>query len=62
MAHLVLEYDGEPIAAAYHAISSGVTEDASNVWEGDGVPYLRPANSEGDYRGPRLRNGGGVSL
>lgn len=52
VAHLVLEYDGEPIAAAYHAISSGVTEDASNVWEGDGVPYLRPANSEGDYLAP----------
>jgi stage II sporulation protein D len=52
VAHLVLEYEGEPIVAAYHAISSGMTEDAANVWEGESVPYLRPASSEGDYLAP----------
>lgn len=48
---LVLEYDDEPIVAAYHAISSGRTEDASNVWIG-GSPYLVSVKSEGDLLAP----------
>lgn len=32
-------YEGEPIFAAYHAISSGRTETALNVW-GNDLPYL----------------------
>lgn len=32
-------YEGEPIFAAYHAVSSGHTEAAVNVW-GKEVPYL----------------------
>ena len=51
VAHLVLEYEEEPIVAAYHAISAGMTEDASNVWVGS-APYLLPADSEGDYLAP----------
>ncbi|MDR2908810.1 MAG: stage II sporulation protein D [Oscillospiraceae bacterium] len=47
----VLVYDNEPIVAAYHAISAGVTEDASNVWTGE-APYLKPAVSEGDLLAP----------
>lgn len=47
----VLEYDDEPIVAAYHAISAGQTEDASNVWSGE-APYLLPAESEGDLLAP----------
>lgn len=46
-----LEYDGEPIVAAYHAISSGVTEDAANVWSGS-APYLMPVESGGDLLAP----------
>ncbi len=34
-----LEYDGEPIIAAYHSSSPGVTESAEEVW-GSAVPYL----------------------
>ncbi|MDL2234127.1 stage II sporulation protein D [Ruminococcaceae bacterium OttesenSCG-928-L11] len=47
----ILEYDGEPIVAAYHAMSAGRTEAADNVWNG-GAGYLVPADSEGDYLAP----------
>lgn len=40
-------YEGEPIFAAYHAISSGRTENAENVW-GQDYPYLRSVSSVGD--------------
>lgn len=43
----VLEYEDQPIVAAYHAISAGQTEDAANVWIGS-APYLQPVDSEGD--------------
>ena len=48
---LVLKYDGEPIVAAFHAISAGETEYASNVWVGS-APYLIPAPSPGDLLAP----------
>jgi len=47
----VLEYEDEPIVAAYHAISAGQTEDASNVWTGY-APYLQASESEGDLLAP----------
>ncbi len=43
----LLTFDGEPILAAYFAISSGATEAAANVWECD-MPYLRAVASPGD--------------
>jgi stage II sporulation protein D len=43
----ILVYEGEPIVAAYHAISAGKTEAASNVWISS-VSYLVPVDSEGD--------------
>lgn len=46
-----IEYNGEPILAAFHAISSGVTEDAENVW-GKSIPYLRSVESAGDKLAP----------
>ena len=46
-----LEYEGEPILAAYHAISFGTTEDAVNVW-GEGYPYLVSVPSPGDKLSP----------
>ena len=49
--HLILKYDDEPIVAAFHAMSAGKTEYASNVWIG-GAPYLIPAPSEGDLLAP----------
>ena len=42
-----LSYDGKPILASYHAISSGKTESAEAVW-GKFIPYLQSAESEGD--------------
>lgn len=43
----VLTYEKEPILAAFHAISGGRTETASNVW-GSEYPYLVAVDSEGD--------------
>ena len=40
-------YAGEPIVAAFHAVSAGVTETAETVW-GKALPYLTNAESEGD--------------
>lgn len=37
-------YGGEPIFAAYHAISCGKTEKGSNVWGGE-YPYLQSVES-----------------
>lgn len=47
----IMLYDDEPIVAAYHSMSSGTTEDASNVWLG-GAPYLVPVDSFGDTLAP----------
>ncbi|MCL2034881.1 MAG: stage II sporulation protein D [Oscillospiraceae bacterium] len=47
----VLVHEGGPIVAAYHAISAGRTEDASNVWSGS-APYLLSVPSEGDLLAP----------
>lgn len=47
----VITYEEKPILAAYHSQSSGKTESAENVW-GGAVPYLVPADSEGDTFSP----------
>ena len=44
---LVISHDGKLITAAYHALSSGKTESAENVW-GQKVSYLVSVDSEGD--------------
>jgi stage II sporulation protein D len=46
-----ITYDGEPIMAVFHALSTGKTEDAKNVW-GYEVPYLKSVESEGDRLSP----------
>lgn len=43
----LLEWDGQPILAAYFAISSGATEACENVWGGS-LPYLQAVASPGD--------------
>lgn len=48
---LLLCYEGEPIAAAFHAISSGETESAETVW-GNALPYLVPVESNADRSAP----------
>ena len=50
-----LVYDGQPIAAAYHAISCGTTEAASVVW-GTDCPYLLPADSPNDTSAEEYRS------
>ncbi len=49
--NLALIYDGEIILSAYHAISSGKTEDCQNVWGGK-RPYLVSKDSIGDKLSP----------
>ena len=53
--HLLLEYDGEPIIAAFHAMSSGKTESAEAVW-GKDVVYLRSVESPYDRDAPRFED------
>lgn len=48
---IVVDEAGEPIVAAYHAISSGRTESAENVW-GNPLSYLVPVDSAGDIHAP----------
>lgn len=46
-----LFYEDEPIAAAFHSISCGKTEDSAEVWEVS-FPYLVSVNSEWDKDAP----------
>lgn len=46
-----LTYDGKLITPAYHAISTGLTEDAENVWS-NSAPYLVSVKSPGDTEAP----------
>ena len=49
-------WEGEPIAAAYHAISAGdTTERASNIWGGE-LPYLVEADSSWDILAPGYKS------
>ncbi len=49
----VITYNGKPIMSAYHAISSGKTESAENIW-GKPSEYLVSVDSEGDVNSPRF--------
>lgn len=42
-----LSYDGKPILAAFHSMSSGKTENCADVW-GKDLPYLKSVDSMGD--------------
>ena len=48
---LQIVYGGEPILAAFHAVSSGVTETSEVVWQ-KALPYLVNCESEGDKLSP----------
>ena len=45
---IIITYDGKPIDALYHSNSGGITEDASEVWAGRDIPYLKCVKSEGE--------------
>lgn len=47
----ILTYGGEPALTVYHAISSGMTENCSDVW-GKEIPYLTAVSSPGDKLSP----------
>lgn len=49
--NLIVTYEGEPITAVYHAISSGKTEDSRDIWGGS-LSYLKPVASPGDKLSP----------
>lgn len=50
----ILCYQDAPIIAAFHSLSTGVTEDAAQVW-GSAVPYLVPVDSPADCEAPKYR-------
>lgn len=50
-----IAYKGEPILAAYHDFSCGVTEDGGNVWKGD-FPYLASVESRDDICAENYRS------
>ena len=50
----VIVYGGKPILAAYHCISSGMTEDAKTLW-GEEIPYLKSVKSPGDMLSPEYK-------
>lgn len=47
----ILTFNGLPLAAAYHAISCGKTEDAGYIW-GAALPCITAVESEGDIYAP----------
>ena len=49
----VITYDNKLIAAVYHSISAGKTEDCKNVWGSD-TAYLKSVPSEGDKLSPNF--------
>ncbi len=50
-----LQYDGDYINAAFHAISNGQTENCADVWGGD-YPYLTSVTSIGDKLSPAYQS------
>ncbi len=52
---LTIQYKGEYISAAFHAISNGKTENATDVWGGN-YPYLKSVNSIGDKLSPAYQS------
>lgn len=48
----IITYEGEPISAVFHSTSSGMTENAGDVWQAS-VPYLVSVQSKGDLMSPK---------
>ena len=46
-----LVYDGEPVLAVFHAMSSGRTESSEVIWDQE-LPYLNSVTSSGDALSP----------
>lgn len=52
VADCILTYQDEPIIAAFHSMSAGMTESAENAW-GTAVDYLVPVDSSADKTAPK---------
>lgn len=52
---VTLQYENEYICAVFHAISNGMTENATDVWGGN-YPYLVSATSIGDKLSPAYQS------
>ena len=50
----IICYEKQPIAAAYHAISAGKTENAEFIW-GNSLPYLQAVQSVDDELAPNFQ-------
>lgn len=50
---LYLDYNGEPILAVYHALSSGTTTASEDVW-GQKITYLKSVTAPGDKLSAQL--------
>lgn len=53
--NMTLQYDGDYINAAFHAISNGNTENCADVWGGS-YPYLISVTSIGDKLSPAYQS------
>ncbi len=51
--HEIIFYQDEPIIAAFHAMSGGMTESAKNVW-GSEIAYLQSVDSSQDKSAPQF--------
>lgn len=56
----ILCYNNEPIIAAFHAISTGKTESARNVW-GNEIAYLQSVDSSSDCNAPNYEQNSSYS-
>ncbi len=51
----IMVYRGEPILAAFHSTSGGMTENSENVWS-EKLDYLKSVDSHGDENAPGFLN------
>ena len=52
---IAITFEGRPILAVYHSVSSGKTESAASVWGGN-YPYLQSVASDGDLLSPNYKS------
>lgn len=60
-ANVIMVYKDEPVKAVFHSSSSGITENAADVWGGD-VPYLVSVESPGEEKCPSHKSKVTVSI
>lgn len=54
-------YDGKIINAVFHSTSSGKTENASDIWNGQSTPYLVSVVSYGEELSPKFKSSSSVT-